>query len=156
MITCHLNINSLNNKFDDISPLLTENLVDILFLSETKLDDSYKSSQFFVEGFSKPLRSDRNRNGGGLMQLIRNDIACRRLSDVEILVPKPIESLIVEILIKKEMWLFVCLYNPHKSNKVVCCNAIDIILNELSKYDYKMNVLLGALNMYCQNATESV
>ena len=88
---------------------MSENLVDLLFLSETKLDESYKSSQFCLKGFSKPLRSDRNRNGGGLMLIVRSDIACRRLNEVELLVPKPIESLIVEVMIKKEMWIYVCL-----------------------------------------------
>ena len=127
LITCHLNVNALNNKFQDISPLLTDHMVDILFLSETKLDDSYKSATFHVKGFSKPIRSDRNINGGGLMLIIRNYIACCRLKDIESLVISPIECLIVEIIVKKEMCAFVCLYNPHKRHKIFV--AIQLILS---------------------------
>ena len=61
-----LNINSLANKFDG-SNVTVKNQVDILVLVETKLDDTFPEDQFCIEGFSKPYRLDRNRNGGGVM-----------------------------------------------------------------------------------------
>ena len=48
LIVCHLNINSLSNKFQSINPLLYDKTVDLLFLSETKLDESYPSNMFSV------------------------------------------------------------------------------------------------------------
>ena len=42
LIIAHLNINSLRNKFDFLSCIIEEN-VDILLISETKLDDSFPS-----------------------------------------------------------------------------------------------------------------
>ena len=41
--------------------------IDILFLSETKLHDSFTSTQFLLPGFSPPYRRNRNIHGGGIM-----------------------------------------------------------------------------------------
>ena len=47
-LCAYLNINSLRYKFDSIKDLLTQNIVDLLFISETKLDDSFVNAQFSV------------------------------------------------------------------------------------------------------------
>ena len=66
----HLNINFLYNKFEGLK-LLVQNKIDILVLSETKLDDTYTTNQFMIEGFSSPFRADRNAHGGGLFVYVR-------------------------------------------------------------------------------------
>ena len=48
--------------------------IDILLISESKLDDSFPDNQFLIEGFGKPFRLDQNRNSGGIMLFIRSDI----------------------------------------------------------------------------------
>ena len=78
IIAC-LNINSLANKFDQLTTVINDN-IDILVLVETKLYDTFPESQFFINGFSKPYRIDRNRNGGGVMIYVRQDIPSKRLS----------------------------------------------------------------------------
>ena len=45
--------------------------MDILIITETKLDDSFPIDQFIISGYSKPSRLDRNRNGGGIIIYIR-------------------------------------------------------------------------------------
>ena len=40
--------------------------VDILLISETKLDSSFTFTQFHIDGFTSPCRCDRNRNDGGI------------------------------------------------------------------------------------------
>ena len=62
----NVNINSLPNKFSQLKELVLKS-VDILVLTQTKLDDSFPNSQFRVDGFSQPFRIDRNRSGGGVM-----------------------------------------------------------------------------------------
>ena len=49
-------------------------------VSETKLDDSFPEDQFLTEGFHSPFRFDRNRNGGGIMLYVREDIPTKLLS----------------------------------------------------------------------------
>ena len=41
---------------------LLQREIDILVLTETKLDNSFPTNQFLIEGYSKPFRLDRNRN----------------------------------------------------------------------------------------------
>ena len=48
----HVNINSIRNKFDYIHDIMSNNLVDILAISETKLDDSFTDQQFLCTGFN--------------------------------------------------------------------------------------------------------
>ena len=47
-------------------PLVTYD-IDILMISETKIDESFPLSQFMIDGFSMPYRCDRNSHGGGIL-----------------------------------------------------------------------------------------
>ena len=50
-------------------------MLDVLMITETKLDDSFPEQQFHIEGFNIPFRLDRNRHGGGLLLLhVHNNI----------------------------------------------------------------------------------
>ena len=48
-----ININSLPAKFDQVKEVILKN-VDILVITETKLDDTFPLGQFNVEGFTMP------------------------------------------------------------------------------------------------------
>ena len=61
----HLNINPVRNKFEALKFIINRN-IDIILLSETKLDDSFTSAQFMLKNFGIPYRLNRNSNGGGL------------------------------------------------------------------------------------------
>ena len=43
-------------------------------ISESKVNDSFPDGQLFLDGFGTAFRPDRNRNGGGIMLFIRNEI----------------------------------------------------------------------------------
>ena len=43
---------------------MIEGKVDILVVSETKLDATFLTSQFYVNGFAKACRFDRKKNSG--------------------------------------------------------------------------------------------
>ena len=68
-----MNINSIRNKFELLKYQITGN-TDILMISETKIDDTFPHSQFFIEGFSTPYRLDRDSNSGGILLYVREDI----------------------------------------------------------------------------------
>ena len=101
LISGHLNINSLRNKFIETTEILTPNYLDTSFFSETKIDHSYPSAQFHIPDFICH-RVDRNEHGGGLICYIRNDLTHRRRADRECLVPVPAESLIIEVIVRQE------------------------------------------------------
>ena len=46
--------------------MLTE-MLDILIIFETKLDDSFPESQSYIEGLRKPFILDRSKHGGGIL-----------------------------------------------------------------------------------------
>ena len=73
----HLNINSLKSKFMEIYELHNAKIVDLLFISETKLDISFRDSIFDVPGY-KLERRDRNLHGSGIAAFIRSDMPARR------------------------------------------------------------------------------
>ena len=79
LIFGHLNINSLRNKFVLFSEQV-KGSIDILMVSETKLDDSFPEAHFLIEGFHSPFRFDSNINGGAVMQYVRVDIPIKLLS----------------------------------------------------------------------------
>ena len=59
----NLNINSIRNKVDILSYMIGNN-IDIRMISESKLDDTFTTSQFVIDSFTEPFRLDRTRNGG--------------------------------------------------------------------------------------------
>ena len=59
LIIAHLNINSLRNKFEFLISLIKDN-TDFLMISETKLDQSFPTNQFMINGFSASFRLERN------------------------------------------------------------------------------------------------
>ena len=52
-------MNLTRSKFDALMTGI-QNKVDILLISETKLDETFPTMQFSVEGFTSPYRLDRN------------------------------------------------------------------------------------------------
>ena len=56
----HTNTNSLRNKFEISKSMLPE-VLDVLMITETKLDDSFLEQQIHIEGFNKTLRLNDNR-----------------------------------------------------------------------------------------------
>ena len=79
IIFAHLNINSLRNKFDSLVRQIKGN-VDILAISEIKLDESFPEGQFKIPGFRSPFRRDGNEFGGGIMVFVRKDIPSKVIS----------------------------------------------------------------------------
>ena len=53
IIVAQINVNSIRNKFDALMAGI-QNKVDILLISETKLDETFPTSQFSFESFTSP------------------------------------------------------------------------------------------------------
>ena len=79
LVLAHININSIRNKYDLLVQQIT-NSVDILLISETKLNNSFPEDQFSLPWYSLPYRFDRNCRGGGIMLYVREDIPSKLLS----------------------------------------------------------------------------
>ncbi|XP_056013254.1 uncharacterized protein LOC130052406 isoform X3 [Ostrea edulis] len=93
LICGYLNINSLAGEYDQIKDILQRNLIDMLFLAETKIDASYPDAQFVIDNYTM-WRADRNKHGGGVLAFLRSDLAGDRKPTFEF---KDIESVGIEI-----------------------------------------------------------
>ena len=118
---------------DAIKSIIPGN-VDIMIFSETKIDSSYPSTQFMIDGFSKPFRRDRNSNGGGLLIYVREDITSKLVAQHTL--PDDIEAIFLEINFRKLKWLLCGTYHPPSQNDEYYFNSIGRALNVYgSKYD---------------------
>ena len=78
--------------------------LDILLISETKVDPSFPSSQFAIDGFSYPFRLDRNSSGGGIMLFVREEIPSGILSEYN---PNSlVENIFIDINLRSKKWLY--------------------------------------------------
>ena len=109
LIFGHLNINSVRKKFHLLVDIIKNN-VDILMISETKLDSSFPKGQFQIHGYSEPYRFDRNGNGGGILVFIREDIPSKLVES-----QMKIEGFFIELNLRRKKWLLCCSYNPKYS-----------------------------------------
>ena len=74
----NLNVSSLMKHIDKIRILLTETPFDILSINESKIDWSISDSESCVQNYTV-LRHDRNRQGGGIPYLVRQDLVSANL-----------------------------------------------------------------------------
>ena len=98
----YLNINSYRNKIEDIKSSIID-YVDVLCVSETKLDSSFPVSQFLIPGFKQPYRMDVSQNSGGLLIYVRNHIPAKELPCPAL--PNDIQCLAFEIVLRNRKWL---------------------------------------------------
>ena len=141
MIIGTLNINSLSSKSDDLK-ILISGIFDILIITETKLDEAYPISQFHIDGCSMPYRLDRNRNGGGVIIYVREDIPSKILR--KHFSPNDIEGIFVEVNFRKSKWLLCGTYHPPSQSDQYYFHNIDKALDVYCQYEKIM--LVGDFN----------
>ena len=80
---------------------MIKNNIYILLLSETKIDSSFPTAQFHMDGFTI-YRRDRNENGGGLILYVREDVPSTLLK-----IDSEIEAFYIELNIRKKNHSYV-------------------------------------------------
>ena len=142
LIIGNLNINSISGKFEQLKTVICGN-IDILVVVETKLDDTFPDSQFFIEGYSTPFRLDRNRNGGGVLIYVREDIPCKKLLKHNF--PDDIEGLFIEINLRKTKWLLFGSYHPPSQSDQYYFDCVGRAL-DIYNTTYENVLLIGDFN----------
>ena len=69
-IVTKMNVNSTRNKSKLLSAQRKGN-IDILMVSETKVDYSFQAGNFVADEFGTPYRLDHDNNGSGIILYIR-------------------------------------------------------------------------------------
>ena len=141
IIIGHLNVNSIRNKIEMVSDIIRGN-IDIFLISESKLDNTFPTTQFEVPGYHLPYRKDRSGHAGGLLLYVRKDIPSKSL---HLICDTDIECIMIEINIYKKKWLILGIYNA-KGSQIV--NFLNIISKNLCYYFslYDNVIILGDFN----------
>ena len=141
-----LNINSLAPKFEELKEIIGKNL-DILTIQETKLDSSFPKQQFSLDGYSAPYRMDRNREGGGVLIYVREDIPSKELSKHTF--TKNVEGMFIEINLRKTKLLFFGGYrSEHEDYGLSKDDFLEQMVFALDKYSsYDRILLAGDFNV---------
>ena len=122
----------------DLDALLATGNLDILALTETFLGEDINDSEF-GEGYSV-FRRDRDRHGGGVMLLVREDIPAIRRQDLK----TNCEVLWLKLLLIPSKLFVGVFYNPSSSN----CNTIHQLQSSLAALPGSLPVVLcGDFNL---------
>ena len=142
IIIGHLNTNSIRNEFDALSDII-KNKIDIMLISETKIDGSFPYSIFTLDGFTPPYRKDRTNWGGGIILYVRDDIPSKEPKAIYLANDK--EYIFIEINLYKKKWLICGSYRPCK-NQVK--NQTMFLSKNLDHYLslYENIIILGDFN----------
>ena len=143
IIFSYLNINSIRNKFGSVRAALVD-YVDIFIAAETKINESFPTAQFTIDGFHEPLRLDVTDKSGGLLVYVRSYLPLRQLTKHKI--SSNIQALVFEINLRKEKWFFLSMYKPPSQN---CQYFQDSLHNIIDLYSsiYDNHIVLGDFNM---------
>ena len=109
---CHLNIDSLLYKIDELRDITNYIRLAILGITESNLDSSVTNTEVNIYGYSI-FRNDRNRNGGGVACYIRKYLCF----NIKIIFSHSVEHVVFEILIPKVKPIAVGIfYRPPNAN----------------------------------------
>ena len=79
LVVANLNINSIRNEFEALMQNVSGG-VDLLTISETKIDERFPKSQFLIKCFSDPFRIDRNSHRGVILLYVKENILIKLVS----------------------------------------------------------------------------
>ena len=140
----YLNINSLKNKITDLREIIGDLSIDYFVLSETKLDDSFPSAQFFLNDYEIRARRDRDKHGGGLIEFVRKGFICKRIKELETINSECICS---ELTIRNKKWICFSIYRPPYQSNLKC--FFEELTSSLSKASnkYENFIVMGDFNI---------
>ena len=88
-------------------------------ISGTKIDETFSFRQFYIEGLTPPYRLDQNCHKSGILVYVREDIPPKLIE-----MNSSIESISIELNLRKKKWLVNCSYNANNSK--ICDHLISL------------------------------
>ena len=142
----HLNINSLFIKIDEIHDLLDKKEFDLVFLNETKLDNSVPNSRVAHHAYNIHRR-DRDycdsigfgRHGGGLLVYSKKYLKC------SISIARNFEALKLKLTINKQIINFLACYKSPSIHNKDCIQFLESFIS--TEDPAEPLFIIGDLNM---------
>ena len=121
----------MRNKVTDLQTIINGN-VDIVSVMETKLDASFSSVQFTLEGYHTPCRLDIN-NSGGILVYVKSSVPLSCLSFEELCIS--IQAIPFDINLRKGKWLVISIYRPPSQNSEYFLKSLTKIIDYFANTD---------------------
>ena len=117
--------------------------IDILVVTETKLDETFTNARIKINGYCEPFRLDRNGDGGGILISIREGVPSKKL--LKHTLPSDVEALFIEVNLRSIKFLLVGTYHPPSQNDKYYFECINKAL-DLYAATYEKVLLAGDFN----------
>ena len=83
-INIHLNIDFLQHKIDLLREILKKSPLEIIYVDETKLGESFPDQQFKIDGYQSPtFRRKRDKHGGGKVVFVKEGLIVNRIKEFQ-------------------------------------------------------------------------
>ena len=154
----HFNINSIlaDSRLDQLSDICKILNLDVLIITESKLDKMIPNNLIMIPGYHEPVRRDRQfngRNGGGVLIYIAEHIIFQHKPELQ---SAYFEHIWVDIKIRNLTFAINALYRPPSEtsdNHNRFLEVSEYILNKLSNYNADHKIISSDLdfgNCYCK------
>ena len=142
VIIGHLNVNSVGSKIQEIRELQRVCGLDVLVLSESKLDESFKQELLDIVGYNC-VRQDKRSNSGGLLVYISNNIP-HTVGNIN-LCNNEIECMSIELNMSDEKVMLLCMYKNPRTDPVTFKTFFENTCEMISD-SYENIIIIGDLN----------
>ena len=106
-------ITSLPKHLDELKLFLQQLPFEILSLNETRLDETIQNNMVQIPGY-EIIRRDRNRRGGGVAFLVKNNYSYTLRDD---LISQDLEAICIELTLRMSRPILILTwYRPPDSN----------------------------------------
>ena len=137
----HLNINSILPKIDELRLIALKTNAAIIGITESKIDETVLGGEIQIDGCI-PARCDRNRQGGGVVCYIRQDIPFIK---IQLQCPN-IEHIFLEIFLPKTKPILIeIVYRPPKQRGFL--NTLSEALENIPNLNSREIYILGDINI---------
>ena len=146
-----LNINSIQNKIGDILFLLNQQLIDILVIGESKLDETKDESLYQHPSYELYRRDRVGKGGGGLMVYVKKNLQSSRVTFDN-------NSEIISLVIKADkskIGIIACYRPPYTHNETDFFSSLDEQIKNLDSESPVETLILGDLNFDMQDKMDS-
>ena len=154
----HYNINSItaDDRIDQLTDVCKILGIDVLVITESKLDDTIPSNLLLIPGYHEPLRRDRpinGRHGGGVLIYIAEHLVFEQKLSLQ---SDHFEHIWADVKYAKKTFSINALYRPPYENNEshdLFLTTMDNILHNLSSYSANHKIITSDLNfgnIYCK------
>ena len=118
--------------------------MDVVSIAETKIDASFPSAQFALEGYHSPYRFHISSRSGGILVYVKSSIPSRCLSCENLF--NAIQVVPFEINFRKEKRLVISIYRSPSQNSEYFQNNLAVMIDVFAD-TYDNYLIMGDFNI---------